>query len=302
MTGSTDKVAVLGGRGMLGSDVADECKSRGIDFEVFDLPEFDITNEQQLLKVVRNFKTIINCAAYTNVDKAETETDLAFRVNAEAVGNLGLFARKFNAWLLHISTDFVFDGRSSVPYTEKDIPRPINAYGRTKLAGERLLVENKCRHCIMRVEWTYGMHGDNFVKKILQKARTSATPSLGTGPVGDARAGSPRHEIKAVDDQFGSPTATAEAAKAVCDLLQKKPTGIYHFASQGYVSRFGVAQFIIETLKLDVALKPCKTADFPSPAARPLNSRLDCGKIRPLLSCPIKNWQIPLEEFLRRLT
>ena len=282
MNGPVEKTAILGGRGMLGSDVAVECKNRGVDFEIFDLPDFDITNERQLSKVVEQFKTIVNCAAYTNVDKAETETALAFRVNGEAVGRLGFYARKFNSWVLHISTDFVFDGSGSDPYNEKDIPQPINAYGRTKLAGEQLLVENRCHHCVVRVEWTYGQNGDNFVKKILNRAKT-------------------QKELKVVDDQFGSPTATVEAAKAVCDLMHKKPNGIYHFASQGFVSRFGVARFIAEKLNLDVQLTSCKTSDFSSPAVRPLNSRFDCGKIRPLLSGPIKPWQGPLEEFLKRL-
>ncbi len=282
MSGLPDKVVILGGKGMLGTDVAAECKSRGLNFEVFDLPDFDITNEHQLAEAVRGAQTIINCAAYTNVDKAETETELAFRVNAEAVGRLSAFARKADAWVLHISTDFVFDGTGGKPYVEKDIPHPINAYGRTKLAGELLLVENRCRYCIMRVEWTYGLQGDNFVKKFLQKART-------------------QKEMKVVDDQFGSPTATTEAAKAVCDLMQKKPKGVYHFASQGYVSRFDVASFIVETLRLDVQLTACKTSDYLSAADRPLNSRFDCTKIRPLLSSPIKSWQTTLEEFLRLL-
>ena len=224
MSGLPDKVVILGGKGMLGTEVTAECKRRGIDFEVFDLPEFDITNTHQLLSVIHPAHTIVNCAAYTNVEKAETETELAFRVNAEAVGLLATSAKKSGAWVLHISTDFVFDGASDKPYTEKDIPRPINAYGRTKLAGERLLVENHCHNCIMRVEWTYGMKGDNFIKKILQKARSLASAKPGeTG----------QKDMKIVDDQIGSPTATTEAAKAVCDLIHKKPTGIYHFASQG---------------------------------------------------------------------
>ena len=292
MSDSPDKVIILGGKGMLGTEVAAECKRRGMDFEVFDLPEFDITNTHQLLSVIHPAHTIVNCAAYTNVEKAETETELAFRVNAEAVGLLATSARKSGAWVLHISTDFVFDGASDKLYTEKDIPHPINAYGRTKLAGERLLVENHCHNCIMRVEWTYGMKGDNFIKKILQKARAlvSAKP---------VEAG--QKDMKVVDDQIGSPTATTEAAKAVCDLIHKKPTGIYHFASQGYVSRFDVAKFIVEKLALDVRLTHCKTSDFPSAAARPLNSRFDCSKIRPLLSGPIKPWQVPLEEFLKQL-
>ncbi len=291
MSDSQDKVIILGGRGMLGTDVAAECKSRGIDYEVFDLPEFDITNEHQLLNVIHQAKTIVNCAAYTNVEKAETETELAFRVNAEAVSMLAVSARKSGAWVLHISTDFVFDGASDKPYTEKDIPHPINAYGRTKLAGERLLIEHHCRHCIMRVEWTYGRNGDNFIKKIIQKAQTLASAKPGeTG----------QKEMKVVDDQVGSPTATTEAAKAICDLIGKKPTGIYHFASQKYASRLEVARFIAEKLNLDVQPAPCKTSDFPSAAARPLNSRFDCSKIKPLLSSPIKPWQKPLEEFLKQ--
>jgi dTDP-4-dehydrorhamnose reductase len=282
MSGSPDKIIILGGKGMLGTEVAAECTSRGLEYEVFDLPEFNITNERQLLSVIHNAKIIVNCAAYTNVEKAETETELAFHVNAEAVGMLAASARKSGAWVLHISTDFVFDGKSDKPYTEKDTANPINAYGRTKLAGERLLEENRCRHCIMRVEWTYGIKGDNFIKKILQRAKTSK-------------------EMKVVDDQFGSPTATTEAAKAICDLVSKKPTGIYHFAGQGYATRLDVARFIAEKLGLDVSMSPCKTSDFPSAADRPLNSRFNCDKIRPLLSGPIKPWQEPLEEFLKIL-
>ena len=291
MSNSPDKIIILGGKGMLGTDVASECKSRGIDYEVFDLPEFDITNEHQLLSLIHPAHTIVNCAAYTNVEKAETETELAFRVNAEAVRMLALSARKSDAWVLHISTDFVFDGTSDKPYTEKDIPHPINAYGRTKLAGERLLTENHCHYCIMRVEWTYGRNGDNFINKIIQKARTLASAKPG-------EAG--QKEMKVVDDQIGSPTATTEAARAICDLISKKPTGIYHFASQRYASRLEVARFIAEKLNLGVQLAPCKTSDFPSAAARPLNSRFDCSKIRPLLSGPIKPWQVSLEEFLKQ--
>jgi dTDP-4-dehydrorhamnose reductase len=282
MTGSTDKVAILGGRGMLGSDVAAECGRRGIPFEVFDLPEFDITNDSRLFSVVKQHKTIINCAAYTNVDGAETETEKAMRVNTEAVGKLGLFARKTGAWVLHISTDFVFNGSGDKPWTEKDLPHPINAYGRTKHAGERLLIENKCKCCIIRVEWTYGLHGDNFIKKILQNAKSQP-------------------ELRVVDDQFGSPTATTEAAMVICDVMEKKPKGIFHFASQGYASRFEVAQFIIHQLGLDVQVTPCKTGDFPTPAARPLNSRFDCTKIRKLLRVLIKPWRISLGEFLKLL-
>lgn len=289
---SKPAVIILGGKGMLGTDLAAECQRRGIAFEVLDLPELDITNERQLRDALRDAQTIVNCAAYTNVDKAETDTELAFRVNAQAVGHLAAAATKSGAWVLHISTDFVFDGISSQPYTEFDNPAPLNAYGKTKLAGERLLLETNPRHCVLRVEWTYGLKGDNFIKKILQKARSLAAPKPGqAGP----------QEMKVVDDQIGSPTATTEAAKAICDLLPKKPAGIFHFASQGYASRLDVARFIAEELALDVRMTSCKTSDFPSAAVRPLNSRFDCGKIRPFLGGPIRPWQEPLEEFLKHL-
>jgi len=183
---------------------------------------------------------------------------------------------------LHISTYFVFDGKSERPYLETDAPSPINAYGRSKLAGEQLLIESGCRHCIIRVEWTYGLHGDNFVTKLVRRAETDKI-------------------LKVVDDQIGSPTATTEAAKVISMLLAKRPEGIFHFASAGYVSRYEMAKFIFERLAKDVELLPCKSDDYVSAAVRPSNSRFDCGKIKALLDEPIEPWEGPLERFLRRL-
>jgi dTDP-4-dehydrorhamnose reductase len=276
------RIAILGGKGMLGTDLADTCKRHGFDVKVFDLPEFDIRNSQQLKQAVDAADIIVNCAAYTNVDGAESEAELAYQVNAEAVGRLGAIAKDADKWLLHISTDFVFDGRLDRPYVETDPPNPVNEYGKTKLAGEQLLGESGGRHCILRVEWTYGVHGDNFVKKIIQRSKTDKT-------------------VKVVDDQIGSPTATTEVAVVICKLLPRKPEGIFHFASAGYVSRYEMAKFIFDKLSLDVNLLPCKTGDFVSAAERPLNSRFDCSKIKNLLNEQIEPWQVPLERFLRRL-
>ena len=136
---------------------------------------------------------MINCAAYTNVDGAESQKELAHRVNGEAVGQLGRLAAERGKWVLHFSTDFVFDGELDRPYAETDAPNPINEYGRSKLAGERLLAQSGCSHCIVRLEWTYGTHGNNFVTKIIERARASG-------------------QLKVVDDQVGSPTATTEVA------------------------------------------------------------------------------------------
>jgi dTDP-4-dehydrorhamnose reductase len=275
-------VAILGGRGMLGTDLTNACRQQGFDVKIYDLPEFDITDEQQLGKNIDDVETIVNCAAYTNVDGAEREKESAYQVNAAAVGRLGVFVKQTGAWLLHISTDFVFDGRLNRPYRETDTPNPINEYGKTKLAGERLLSRSGCRHCILRVEWTYGSAGNNFVAKLVQHAT-----------VGNA--------LKVVDDQIGSPTATTEVAGVICKLLQKKPEGIFHFASDGYVSRYEMAKFVFDKLSMSVSVLPCKATDYPAPAARPLNSRFDCSRIKALLGDPIEPWQGPLERFLRQL-
>jgi dTDP-4-dehydrorhamnose reductase len=275
-------IAVLGGKGMLGSDLVKTCRQQGMNPIVYDLPEFDITDVNQARQAVAGADMVVNCAAYTNVDGAESQAELVYKVNTEAVGRLGTVARQAGKWVLHISTDFVFDGSGNKPYVETDNPNPINTYGKTKLAGEQLLAESGCKYCIVRVQWTYGSAGNNFVTKLIQRAKSLQT-------------------LKVVDDQTGSPTSTIEAAKAICELVRKKPEGIYHFASAGYVTRYGMAEFILEKLSMNIELLPCKTNDFPSPATRPLNSRFDCSKITRLLDEPIEHWKIPLEIFLRQL-
>ncbi len=276
------KIALLGAAGMLGTEVAAKLAHKGLVFDSFDLPAFDITDAAQLQRVVDNSRILINCAAYTDVEKAESQRDPAYRVNAEAVGRLGTLAKKAGVFIFHISTDFVFDGTSDRPYVETDPPSPINAYGASKLAGEQLLLESSCKNCIIRVEWTYGLKGNNFVRKLIDLARKN-------------------NKLKIVDDQTGSPTATTEVARVICELLDKMPEGIFHFANSGYVSRFEMAKFIFEKLNMPVELTNCKSSAFPSAAKRPLNSCFNCGKITALLDRPIDPWQIPLEKFLKQL-
>lgn len=278
----SEVIAILGGRGMLGTDLAVACAARGFAVKTYDLPEFDITDARQVREAVNAADAIVNCAAYTNVDGAETHTELAHRVNAEAVGNLGAAARAGGKWVLHFSTDFVFDGTLDRPYRETDLPHPINEYGRSKLAGERLLDASGCSHCTVRLEWTYGTQGRNFVTKLTERAAS----------------GQP---LTVVDDQVGAPTATTEVAVAACRLLEARTEGLFHFAAAGYVSRFGVARFILDKLRLKAELKPCRSSDYATPAARPLNSRFDCSRIQAVLHEPIEPWQRPLERFLERL-
>lgn len=276
------KIVILGGKGMLGLDVATAFQRQGVEANVLDLPDFDITDTKKLQQVVSNVQVVVNCAAYTDVEKAEAEYDLAYEVNAKAVGELGCIAAERGSWVLHISTDFVFDGKSDTPYLETDRPNPINAYGRSKLAGEKLLVESQCCCCIIRVEWTYGIGGDNFVTKLIKSAKAG-------------------HNMKVVDDQIGSPTATTEVAEVICDFVRRKPQGLFHFASDGYVSRFEMAKFVFDKLGTKVNIGRCKTADYKTAAKRPLNSCFDCGKISALLGKPRKHWQNSLERFLRKL-
>ena len=275
-------IIILGGKGMLGTDIQKVCRQQGFSVTVFDLPEFDITNHIQLEEAIKDSQIIINCAAYTNVDGAESEGELAYKINAEAVGRLGDIARVTNKWILHISTDFVFDGCLDRAYVETDEANPVNMYGKTKLAGEQLLIQSGCKYCILRIEWTYGEAGNNFVSKIVQYAEKNKM-------------------LKVVDDQIGSPTATIEIAETIYKVLEKRPEGIFHFASSGYVSRYKMAEFVFDKLSMDVNLMPCKTKDFLTPAERPLNSRFDCSKIIDMLGIEIKHWQKPLEGYLGKL-
>jgi len=278
------KVIVLGAKGMLGTDLMDALGRGGFLAEGLDLPAFDITEPAQLEEAVSQADVVVNCAAYTNVEKAESEPQLAYAVNGRAVGLLGEYAAAKGIGVLHISTDFVFDGRSERPYAETDETNAISVYGQTKLDGEQLLLESGAQACILRVQWTYGKAGNNFVLKLIEAAKT-------------------RDSLKVVDDQVGGPTATVEVAWAICEILSRETfaEGIYHYAASGYVSRFEMAKFIFEKAGINTQLVPCKTSEFKTAAERPLNSRFNCSKITELLQNKPKDWQGPLQEFIRQL-
>ena len=266
---------------MQGTDLAAMASQRGLDVCVYDLPEFDITDAQQLEAAVSGSEVIVNCAAYTNVEQAESQAELANEVNGYAVGRLGQIAKDAGVPVVHISTDFVFDGTKAEPYVETDATNPVNAYGGSKRLGETRLAESGCAHCIVRLEWSYGKHGVNFITKILNAAKE-------------------RDSLKVVDDQIGSPTHTVEVAKVILDLLQMKtfPTGLYHCAARDTVSRYGMTRFLFDTLGVQTGIEPCKTADFKSAAQRPLNSRFNCQKLETLLGRSIPTWQEMLKNYL----
>ena len=280
-----DAMTIFGGRGMLGSDLAECGAGRGLNVRVYDLPEFDLTDETQVEKAVSQSQVIVNCAAYTNVEKAESDVERANQVNGYAVGRLGLIAKEAGVPVVHISTDFVFDGTKEVPYRETDNAKPLSVYGGSKLLGETLLAESGCDYCVLRVEWTYGKHGVNFITKILDAAKT-------------------RDLLNVVDDQIGSPTHTVEVANVIMDIvaMDSFPNGTYHCAAGGYVSRYEMTRYLFDHLGIKTNVVPCKTSDYKTAAQRPLNSRFDCTKLEKRLGRKMLTWQTMLENYLAAST
>lgn len=268
---------------MLGSDLTSALNAAGYMTRAFDLPECDITQPADIEQALDGADIVVNCAAFTNVDGAEDQPERAEAVNARAVGSLADAAKRRNIFVVHISTDFVFDGQGTRPWREDDSPNPISVYGRTKLAGEQALQHSGCQHLIIRVQWSYGRNGTNFISKILERGKTGAP-------------------LKIVADQFGAPTWTRDMSRAIVRMLEQRTVGLWHFANSGYASRFDVARFVLDYYKLSNPLTPCRTAEFPARAARPLNSRFDLSHIQTALGYPIRPWQHALAEYLGEQT
>ena len=249
----------------------------------------DFSKPESLANIIRTIKPgiIVNAAAYTAVDKAEDEPELANLVNAEAPRVLAHEAASLGAWLIHYSTDYVFDGSGTAPWLETDLPSPLNAYGRSKLAGERAIQHSGCRHIIFRTGWVYSAHGQNFLKTMLKLAAERETLSI-------------------VDDQIGAPTGvellanvTTHALKAVLD--GEDLSGLYHVAAAGETSWHGYANAAIEFARRQQAelkvtsVQPVASRDFPMKAKRPLNSRLETKKLREKFGLVLPDWRQGVE-------
>lgn len=272
-------IGITGGKGMLGSDIKKLAEANGFTVRIYDLPEFDITADADIETLVADNDVIVNCAAYTAVDQAESEPELCRSVNAEAVKKIGKAAKHADKYVLHISTDFVFGDNGENALKESDSANPLSVYGATKLEGEQLLQESGCRNGIIRVQWTYGLHGKHFVSKIAELAERLDS-------------------LKVVDDQYGSPTPTTLAAQAVMCFIKGEVEGLYHFAAKGYASRYDVAKLILDKLGIEKVVSPCSSMEFSAPAERPLNSRFDCAKIDAVLDFERPEWQDALVAFL----
>jgi dTDP-4-dehydrorhamnose reductase len=228
---------------------------------------------------------VVNATAYTAVDRAEDEPDLAMRLNAEVPALIGAWAAQHRALAVHYSTDYVFDGTKDGPYVESDAPNPVNAYGRSKLAGDRALLESGCDSLILRVSWVYSLRGRNFlltIKRLMQE----------------------RDELGIVDDQVGAPTWSRTIAQATSIALARLPgdpdarrelCGLYHLAPAGSTSWFGFATAVRDALGLDCALKPIPTSAYPTPARRPPNSRLDSSRFAAAFGLWLPGWDRDLQ-------
>jgi dTDP-4-dehydrorhamnose reductase len=278
------KILLTGKNGLLGRDCLEVFQGRH-EVIALDIEEMDIAEPGQVEETVARCRpeAVVNCAAFTQVDLCETERDLSARVNVAGPRNLALAAARHGALLVHISSDYVFDGLKPppTPYLEDDPTNPLSWYGRTKLDGEQAILEVGCRHIIVRTAWLYGRHGPNFLKKILQLALSPQVP-----------------ELKVVDDQFGSPTWSFRFAQQLLRLLEAGGQGLYHASAEGCCTWFDLARRFLERLGVDKPVRPCPTSDYPTPAVRPRNSILENRRLRAAGLNLMRPWQQDLDEFV----
>jgi dTDP-4-dehydrorhamnose reductase len=272
------KVLLTGANGQVGWELRKTLAPLG-EVAAFGHAELDLFDTAGLRVAMRaaNPDVIVNAAAYTAVDKAESERDAAFAVNALAPGILAEEARKSGALLVHYSTDYVFDGEKPAPYVEEDAPNPLNVYGASKLAGERAIAASGCRHLILRTSWVYGPRGGNFMRTMLRLARE-------------------RRELRVVDDQVGAPTSSLAIARATAQVLRPGAHGTYHLSAAGHTSWCGFARAILARAGIATPVTAIRTAEYPTPARRPRNSRLDCARLRADFGLTLAPWEEQLAE------
>lgn len=272
-------ILITGSNGQLGSELRALAPSYPqYHFFFTDIAELDITDKQAIDNFVRenNINAIFNCAAYTAVDKAESEAEVAEKINHTAVRQLAEAAKKYNCQMIHISTDYVFDGTKTTPYTETDVPNPQSVYGHTKLRGEQALqVVNPLNSCIIRTSWVYSRYGHNFVKTML-------------------RLGNEKKEIKVVADQVGSPTHAADLAQVMLDilpLLKNEQVELYHYTNDEVCSWAEFAHAIFELSAIPCQVTSISTAEYPTAAQRPKYSVLNKAKIKDIFGIGIPYWR-----------
>ena len=281
-------VLVTGSNGQLGSDIKELSIDYKYNFYFTDRNELDISNLHAITEFVNNnnINTIINCAAYTAVDKAESDIENADKINHLAVKYLAQISKEKNIKLIHISTDYVFDGTNHMPYVETDITNPNGVYGQTKLDGEKAMQEiNPENSIIIRTSWVYSSYGANFVKTML-------------------RLGKEKEQLGVIFDQVGTPTYAGDLAKAILDIISNIKNGkveIYNYSNEGVLSWYDFAKEIMHMTKSTCQVNPIETIEYPTPAKRPHYSLLNKSKIKKEFNITIPYWKDSLDECLQKM-
>lgn len=278
------KIMITGAKGQLGAD-CNRVLRKSYDLMAVGRDELDITNASNVDALVKNFMPdiIINCAAYTKVDKCENERELAWKVNVTGPQNLALSAEKYGSSLIHVSTDYVFDGRKNVPdpYVETDKTNPISNYGISKLEGEKVIKKAMNRYMILRTAWLYGIEGHNFLKTMLKLSLRSSD-----------------NTIKVVNDQFGSPTWTYRLALQIERLIETNYRGIFHATAEGYCTWYELAVYFLKKMGVSHTIIPCTTEEYPTPATRPINSILENRNLKKKGMNIMADWKSDVDEFV----
>lgn len=274
-------ILITGSNGQLGNEIKRVSVSHEDNFKFFftDVNELDITNREAVESYLKenNIKYIVNCAAYTAVDKAEDDVELCYKINRDAVANLGIAAANNGAKVIHVSTDYVFDGTASNPYQETDATNPQSVYGKSKQEGEEILLETCPQSIIIRTAWLYSIFGNNFVKTMMKY-------------------GKERDELNVVADQTGTPTNAADLARTIIKMLdfseaQRFEAGIYHFSNEGVTSWYDFTIAIHKSAGISCKVNPITTEQYPTKAKRPQYSVLDKAKIKSVFNLSIPNWE-----------
>jgi len=278
------KILLIGKKGLLGQELVNVFKNDKDEFFAVGHEELDITDKEAVKNLLNDIKPelVINAAAFTYVDDCEIKRDFVMEVNGKANGNLAMICKELNAYLLYLSTDYVFDGTKKDGYNEDDIPSPLNVYGESKLLGEKLIRENTDKFYIIRTSWLFGMQGRNFVKTMLDLSKD-------------------KKEISVVDDQFGKPTYSTDLAKGIYGFINKyggrmPEAGIFHITNEEACSWYGFAKEIFEIKGITIDLKPISTEDFARPAKRPMYSVLNNTKLPKM-----RSYKEALREYLKLL-
>ena len=274
------KYLITGAKGQLAREFIRKLEGKNVYY--FDREKLDISDERNLREAIDYVKPdiFINCAAYNNVDLAESEKEKSFSINSSALKNIALFSYKYKTKIIHFSTDYVFDGNRTELYRESDIPNPINTYGRSKLEGEKNLKSNYENYIIFRVSWVYGEGKQNFIYKLMNWAKNYK-------------------KLRISIDEVSVPNSTSFIVNIVLKAIDNDLKGLWHLASFGYVSRYEWAKKVFEILKIDIEMEKAKQNDFNLPAKRPPFSAISNDNIRNVLGVDIKRWDEYLYDFLK---